>query len=139
MASFEPDHYETAARVAVDVLKQLQATTDLDERKVFDGDDIRPILNINVPDCAYEELKGTKVTRLGTRHAAPPATKETGDDSNNRYWLGPAGEVNDDSDETDFHAVSTGYVSITPLITDQTFYQQLNNLEKLLEPARPGS
>ena len=36
------------------------------------------------------------------------------------YWVGPAGEGADAGEGTDFHAVASGYVSVTPLQVDLT-------------------
>ena len=56
------EHYDTAARVALDLVRRLQ--------KAPFGAPI--LLNVNVPDVAYDALKGTEVTRLGRRHKAQP-------------------------------------------------------------------
>lgn len=53
-------HYESAAKVTCDILALLQ------KNPLRAGN----ILNINVPDIPYEEIKGIKVTRCGSRHAA---------------------------------------------------------------------
>ncbi len=36
------------------------------------------------------------------------------------YWIGPAGDARDAGEGTDFHAVASGFVSITPLQVDLT-------------------
>jgi 5'-nucleotidase len=41
------------------------------------------------------------------------------------YWIGPSGSARDASEGTDFHAVSNGQVSITPLQLDLTHTQML--------------
>ncbi len=50
-------HYDTAAKVVCDLIPKLHS--HLLRR--------REILNINVPDLPYDQLKGTKVTKLGYR------------------------------------------------------------------------
>ena len=141
MASFSPQHYETAARIVVEIARQFLNEDKQGLFSQFATQPQRPILNVNVPDMPYDELKGTKVTRLGTRHQAAPAKlqEETGERSERDqkndgalYRLGPAGEINDNSDGTDFHAVANGYVSVTPLKTDQTDEHQLEILGELL-------
>ncbi len=49
------------------------------------------------------------------------------------YWLAAVGAVEDGAEGTDFHAVSQGYVSITPLQLDRTFHPQLHNVKQWLE------
>lgn len=132
MAAFAPSHYDTAARVVADVLgKFVSPDSDTQLREFCEGH-VRPVLNINVPDLGYTELSGIRVTRLGRRYAASPATL-TGQHSDGRqYQLGPAGEILDRSDGTDFHAVENGYVSITPLQTDLTYHNKCTVLDTLL-------
>ena len=65
LASKSAGNYATAARVA---------------RKLFERLRDRPgaaplLLNVNVPDVAYEQLEGTEVTRLGRRHKAEGVVK----------------------------------------------------------------
>ena len=56
----EPMYYSTAAEVA----KRL--VTLLYEKPI----PAKTILNVNIPDVAFDDLKGYQVTRLGTRHNA---------------------------------------------------------------------
>ena len=62
-ASPEPRHYETAARVAATLLGRLLA----------DPLPADTILNVNVPDCSWDSLRGFEATRLGQRHRAEAA------------------------------------------------------------------
>jgi len=86
------------------------------------------VLNVNVPDLPFDEIKGIKVTRLGKRHQAEMI--ETGVDPRGRdiFWVGPPGKIADAGEGTDFHAIEHGYVSITPLKVDLTATEQLNHL-----------
>ena len=44
------------------------------------------------------------------------------------YWIGPAGPEQDAGPGTDFHAVRTGHISITPIHVDLTRYQALEKV-----------
>jgi 5'-nucleotidase len=44
------------------------------------------------------------------------------------YWIGPAGQEQDAGPGTDFHAVRTGFISITPIHVDLTRYQALEKV-----------
>lgn len=90
------------------------------------------VLNVNVPDLPFDEIKGIKVTRLGKRHQAEMI--ETGVDPRGRdiFWVGPPGKIADAGEGTDFHAIEQGYVSITPLKIDLTATEQLNHLANWL-------
>lgn len=111
-------HFETASYVAVRLLQQLIA-----EPLPRDS-----ILNVNVPDIAIKDLKGYQATRLGQRHKSEPVI--TGKDPRGRilYWVGPPGAEQDAGPGTDFYAISTGYVSVTPLQLDLTWYSRIEEL-----------
>jgi 5'-nucleotidase len=119
-------HFATAARIARELVLRVMA---------------RPlhrsmILNVNVPDLPYEELRGIEVTRLGHRHRAEDAVR--GQDPRGReiYWVGAAGKGQDAGPGTDFHAVAGGYVSVTPLQVDLTRHAALDDVRGwLAEPA----
>jgi 5'-nucleotidase len=91
------------------------------------------LLNVNVPDLAYAELKGFEVTRLGRRHKAEPVVKTHNPRGETVYWVGAAGGVQDAGEGTDFHAVLRNKVSITPLQIDLTQFSQLEGLGRWLE------
>lgn len=118
----EAQHFSTAGRVARMLGEKLLNQTF--------GQPV--LLNVNVPDLPYEEIKGFRVTRLGKRHKAEPVIKSTNPRGETVYWVGPAGEAQDAGPGTDFHAVGEGYVSITPLRLDLTHTDQLETLRHWL-------
>ena len=63
------------------------------------------MININVPDLPYEELKGIKVCHLGYRSSAAEVIKQEDPRGENIYWIGPSGLPEYDGEGTDFHAV----------------------------------
>jgi 5'-nucleotidase len=112
------EHYATAAKVASLLVKQLQNNTLPRDT----------VLNVNVPDLPFEEIKGFEVTRLGTRHGAEPTVKASDPRGRRIYWVGPPGPQQDAGPGTDFHAVKAGFVSITPLHLDLTHYKVFEQL-----------
>jgi len=88
------------------------------------------LLNVNIPNLPYAELKGIRATRLGKRHESEPVIKSVDPRGRPIYWIGPCGEARDGGDGTDFHAVGQGYVSVTPLQVDLTHVRQLEKLQK---------
>jgi 5'-nucleotidase len=88
------------------------------------------LLNINVPDVPYNELKGIQVTRLGYRHKAQAPVCAKHPRGMPSFWIGALSEPHDMSEGTDFYAVENGYVSITPIHTDMTCYEAKSPLEK---------
>lgn len=123
MYSFEPRHLETGAAVAVRLVTRLQACPI--ESNI--------ILNVNVPDVPYEELRGFQATRLGHRHKAEAVVPATDPRGRTIYWVGPAGPEQDAGPGTDFHAVREGYVSITPLQVDLTRHAAISPLHEWLQ------
>ena len=91
------------------------------------------ILNVNVPDLPDAELRGIKVTRLGSRHRSKPIVPAKDPRGRNVYWVGSAGEGQDAGPGTDFHAVAEGFASITPLQVDLTRHSALRELQRWLE------
>ncbi len=83
------------------------------------------LLNVNVPDIPYRDLRGTEVTRLGRRHKAEPVVAMRSPRNETVYWVGAAGSAADAGPGTDFAAVERHCVSITPLQIDLTHGAQL--------------
>src|SRR5215471_2957076 len=108
-------HYETAARVARELVERFQ--------RLPLGEPV--LLNVNVPDVPYEALKGIEVTRLGKRNKAEPMIKATTPRNQTVYWVGAAGSAQDAGPGTDFHAVAADCVSLTPLQMDLSHPQQI--------------
>ena len=113
-------HYEDAARVVRNIVQHL----------IIEPLPSDTILNINIPDLPYDQLKGIKITRLGQKHRAQPMVKDEDPRGNTIYWIGPSiGTEEDTGPDTDIYAVSQGYVSITPLEIDLTKYQMFECLK----------
>ncbi|WP_417517608.1 5'/3'-nucleotidase SurE [Marinobacter sp.] len=112
------NHFDTAARVVRMLLETPQPFV-LGPRS---------ILNVNVPDVPWKELAGFRVTRLGDRERAEGAVPMTCPRGKERYWIGAAGKGGDAGPGTDFHAVSQGYVSLTPVHIDMTRHEALVSL-----------
>ncbi|MDE1982171.1 MAG: 5'/3'-nucleotidase SurE [Betaproteobacteria bacterium] len=115
-------HFETAARVAADLVRQVQ-------RKPLPQ---ATLLNVNVPDIPFDQVRGLKITRLGRRHKAEPVIKSVNPRGDPVYWVGAAGPAADAGEGTDFDAVANGWVSVTPLQVDLTHFQQLEPLQHWL-------
>jgi len=117
-ADHQGRHYETAARAAVEIIARL-ATDPLPADT---------ILNVNIPDVAWDEVKGFEVTRLGNRHRAEPCVAQADPRGRTWWWIGAAGAAQDAGPGTDFHAVRSGHISITPIHVDLTRFQALEQV-----------
>ncbi|PID44782.1 MAG: 5'/3'-nucleotidase SurE [Proteobacteria bacterium] len=116
-------HYQTAVEAVRVLLAKLNSL------KI----NAQTILNVNVPNIPWSEVKGFKVTRLGRRHHAEPVIRAEDPRGREIFWIGPVGEQLDAGEGTDFHAVEQGYVSITPLHIDLTQYQAITSTEQWLQ------
>ena len=122
LASRHCRHFETAATVA----------SQLVQRLVEHPLDSNVILNVNVPDVAVGALRGFRATRLGHRHRAEPVVRMTDPRGEPMYWVGPSGAEQDAGPGTDFDALRSGYVSVTPLHVDLTRHQTLRAAQRWL-------
>jgi len=108
-------NFETAAQVTLELVQMIQRQKSREPL----------LLNVNVPDVPYAELRGKAVTRLGKRHKAESVVRTVTPRNETVYWVGAAGEAQDAGEGTDFYAVSHNQVSITPLQIDLTHNAQL--------------
>jgi 5'-nucleotidase len=89
------------------------------------------LLNVNMPNLPYDQLKGIKITRMGRSRFIEKFHKRLDPRGRTYYWLDGALEVHDDGDDVDIHAVHDGYVSITPIHLDLTAYDHLKTFQGL--------
>lgn len=123
MGAFNELHYDTAATVTTNLIKKIQKSA------------LEPecLLNINVPNVAYDKLKGIQITRQGDRFFSEPLVPTKDGRGKPIYWLGEAGKMRDAGEGTDFHAISTHHVSITPMDVNLTVHRKINALQKWLD------
>jgi 5'-nucleotidase len=123
LCSKQEAHYETAAAVAVSLIKKIN-THPLEPDQ---------IINLNVPDIPLSELKGIKITRLGSRHKADTMEEQLDPWGRKIYWYGHLGEANDASAGTDFDAVNQHFASITPLTVNMTAQSSLEKMQSWIQ------
>ncbi|GAA0342294.1 5'/3'-nucleotidase SurE [Bowmanella denitrificans] len=123
LCNYQGGHFATAARIVGDIIRHLGAHPLAADQ----------ILNINVPDLPYDQLKGIQVTRQGRRHRAESMLKSQDPWGREIYWYGKVGQEQDAGPGTDFHAIAKGYCSVTPLSVDMTAYQSLEEMQSWIE------
>jgi 5'-nucleotidase len=122
LAGKNETYYKTAAVVTAKIIQRLISHP-------LPADQI---LNVNVPDMPLSELKGIKVTRLGHRHKAECMKKVKDPWQRDIYWYGLLGQELDGGEGTDFHAVASGFASVTPLTVDMTAYCSIDSIQHWL-------
>lgn len=90
--------------------------------------DPRIILNVNFP---IGEFAGVRVTKLGRRIYTEGIVERRDPRGRFYYWIGGGEATWHPEAETDFEAVDTGYVSITPLHLDLTHHASIPRLKPL--------
>jgi len=80
------------------------------------------ILNVNVPNLPSELIEGVEITIQGSRNTQMPSFRQQSN-------LGNSGtDVSAPVHLTDFAALSNNMISVTPLHTDLTSYNMINDL-----------
>lgn len=110
-------HIDDAARAAGDIVRQMFAQQLVGDQPW--------LLNVNIPNLPYAEIKPLKVCRLGRRHAAEKVIQQESPRGETMFWIGGAGAVKDDAEGTDFHATALGHIAMTPLKIDLTDHDAL--------------
>ena len=118
----KPVDYSTSKLVVTEIVKSL-IENPLDDA----------LLNVNITDVNYDEIKGFKASRLGNRHKSESVIKTLDPKGRDVYWVGPVGAEQDAGEGTDFHAIRSKYVSITPIQIDLTRHQSLASLSDWVE------
>ena len=121
LASWDGNNFETAGKVAKQVVDAIH-TSQLSHDTV---------LNVNVPDINYKDIKGFQTTRLGKRHISEQSFKDK--DNPNLLWIGENGKEADNGVGTDFHAINNNYVSVTPLQIDLTKYNEIDKVSEWIQ------
>ena len=110
--------YSAAGQVARQVVSQV----------IAHGLAAGTLLNVNVPYCPMEEIRGIRITRQGLRIYRDELVKRLDPRSRPYYWIGgeaPGGVV---EEGTDWGALAKGYVSVTPLQLDLTAHNLVTDL-----------
>jgi 5'-nucleotidase len=113
------EHIDAAARVACDIVQRR-----------FEVLPPPFLLNVNIPNLPYEQLRTLRATRLGRRHQAEPVIRSQDPRGREIFWIGAPGACRDAGEGTDFYATSQGHVSVTPLQVDLTHKEQLELLAR---------
>lgn len=125
MDSFDPQHFDTACRAVYRLVRGM-ANHPLPRDT---------LLNVNVPDRPWDEIRGLRSTRLGKRHPSAPMVADTDPRGRRIYWIGMAGAAADEGEGTDFHALREGFISVTPIHFDMTRHDALGALAQWLPDA----
>jgi 5'-nucleotidase len=114
-------HFEVAAQFAAGLAKAAAQR----------GLPADTLLNVNVPALPREEIRGYVVTRMGKRRYGDAIVEKLDPRGKKYYWIGGEDLGFIPAEGTDFTAVESGYISITPLHLDMTNYASIAQVSEL--------
>lgn len=86
--------------------------------------------NVNVPPADMYRIKGIKITKLGSRTYKDIIIRKKDPRGRDYFWIGGEEPGWSIEDNTDFKAVTSGYISLTPLRLDLTDYKNIVELKE---------
>ncbi len=102
----EIKYYDTAAK----------AVNELVKRDIQKAIPQFSMVNVNVPNLPWQEIKGFAVTRLGFRNYSENIEHRIDSRGRDYYWIAGNHEGDEKTDgNTDCEKIDSGYISITPL------------------------
>jgi 5'-nucleotidase len=108
-------------KVLTPLLKHLTSLPELPQDTLF---------NVNLPPIPSEQVKGTRLTRLGRRVYSQSVAPMKDPWGRQIFWIG-GGEITWTGEpDSDFRAIEEGYVSVTPLHLDLTHYNVLHGAQR---------
>jgi len=120
--SFTGDQLETMRSYALLLKRLVRAITRVD------GFPPETLLNVNLPPIPADQVKGIRVTKLGSRYFSESMVRTKDPRGRDIFWIG-GGRITWTGDaETDHAAVAEGYISVTPLHMDLTNYGLLETV-----------
>lgn len=88
------------------------------------------LLNVNLPPIRPEEVQGVRITTLGRRAYVDSLTRATDPGGREYFWIGGGEPRWWGGPTSDFRAIHSGYISITPLHLDLTNYGLIQDISR---------
>lgn len=118
-AGRDPDAIAAWTDVLAQLLEQLVGREDFPAET---------LLNVNLPPIPPEEVKGVRITTLGRRAYVDSLTRAQDPSGKEYYWIGGGESRWWGGPTSDFRAIRSGCISITPLHLDLTNYRLLEEI-----------
>jgi 5'-nucleotidase len=99
----------------------------------------RPNLwNINIPAMPRGDIRGIAITKLGSRVYNDVIIEKKDPRGKEYFWIGGGEPGWSKGSDTDFAAVTAGYISVTPLRPDMTDHDGIGQLKEWMSQWQPG-
>lgn len=118
MGTFHDPLWETGARVARRLVERF-TSADLPNECV---------LNVNIPNLPYAEIKGYKTVPIAPSRYVEEFDARTDPRGNAYYWMDGMLTLTGEDRENDVGQMRDGYVTLTPLHFDLTHYAAMDRL-----------
>jgi 5'-nucleotidase len=90
-------------------------------------------INVNVPALPPEEIKGVMVVRQGKGSITEHFEKRIDPRENTYYWISGESQAEQEAKDTDVAVLAQGFITITPIQSDLTRYDLLDDLKKIMK------
>lgn len=120
ITDWEPSSFDAAARIARYLAGRM---LDRDGGSTF-------LWNVNIPPLPADSIRGIRITTLGSRIYNDTIIRNTDPRGKDYFWIGGGEPGWNRDDKSDFSAVSSGYVSVTPLKLDMTDSITMTELQR---------
>lgn len=118
--SLNPDQgYDVAARFVAILISKIM------ENGLPKG----TFLNVNIPACSPDQIKGIRITRQGISRLKEAFLRRTDPRKQTYYWQGTETQFFDEDMDTDGAVLCRNCISITPIQCDMTDYQAMEHLK----------
>ena len=118
--SFKSNYWKLAKKIALKVINSV----------LKNGLPKGVLLNVNIPNCKSNQLKGYKITEKGNQYFNDNFKKRKDPRDNIYYWIDGKIIDRDKDFRFDGYAIANNYVSVTPLKFDLTEYSYIDALKE---------
>lgn len=119
--TFKYPVWDTAARASRHLVQQVLAH----------GLPRDTLLNANIPNCPFNELRGYRFTKMGKSQFKEVFHRRTDPRGNVYFWMDGEMELDPGQTGTDVQALHEKYVSLTPLSFDLTHHAKVGELSAI--------
>ena len=88
------------------------------------------LLNVNIPNCAWDEIEGVHITHLGKRIYRDVIERQRGANGQLYFRIGGNAPDWEGGNDSDVSAIDRNMISVTPLRLDLTNYEAMERLKK---------
>lgn len=120
LISYDSGDYSTASEFAL----------SLADNMYREGVEGNILLNVNIPAVPKSEIKGVRITRLGTRRYKNSFESRLDPRGEEYFWMSGEAVDEDGDSDCDINLVAKNYIAITPVHFDLTQFDYIDRLRE---------